>query len=955
MSAEKIVYTTCTRNCPNTCGLHAVVKRSPAGERLVKLEGAPEHPYTRGYACMKTARYVRRVYDPERVLHPLVRRDGLLRRASWEEALDGIALRMQKIIAADGPEAVFYYQGFGERTALKLLNRLFFNLLGGVTFLRGTVCGGTGQASQNLDVGERVSHDPLDHYNSKSMILWGRNPVSTNISLCAVMADIRKRGGRVALIDPVRTRTAAQTDRHIAPRPGSDAFLALDVAGRILRSGKADLDFMRAHTEGCDDYLTLVGRFTTEELEHYHDVPRADAEFLANLLLHCKPTSILLGWGLHRHEYAHYAVRAVDALGALAGILGVPGGGVSQGFEEYGPYDPQYWGDRLNPPRRSILMPAVGREILAARNPPVRMIVVTASNPVCMAPDSACVAEAFRRTESVVYIGHFLDDTADCASIILPATTFLEEEDVAAGYGHNYAGGVNRAIRPLGECRSEFDIFQDLARRFPFASDYCRPLEERLHDICAPLLAQGCRLEDLKRGPFRLDAPMVPYSGGLFPTPSGKFRCLTDLDPSFMDLPPKATGRRAEERPGRWVDRSSDAPETAGRRPEGQTGGPGPRPGRDAEDYPYVLMSVAPHAFLCSERTSREHASLPPAALSRAEAERLGLRDGDPIRLENRAGSVTARLTVVEGQRRDIVVVERGGWMQCGHGLNRLTPPIPSRVGNGTPYYDARVAVRAFSEDGSAPLRLLVLENHGEAPGGAFCKALERRGALTDVLRPQKDTLPADSGAYAGLVVLGGPQDAYDDAASPYFRAETALMRAFDAAGKPVAGICLGAQLLARAHGGTVAPMEFPEFGFTRLSVTPAGRDDPVLGGDTSLPLLMEYHRDAFTLPPDGVLLVRGETCENQMFRVGACSYGFQFHLEAEAGTLAAWIREVRDGRSYISATWKALSGAGLPEAWLEDLPVLSRNSVLFCERAACNWLKLAGGARPQLLRTCGL
>ncbi|MDR3176812.1 MAG: molybdopterin-dependent oxidoreductase [Desulfovibrio sp.] len=902
MAATKTVYTTCTRNCPNTCGLHAVVERSPAGERLIKLVGAPEHPYTRGHACMKTARYVRRVYDPERVRRPLIRKDGLWKRASWEEVLDRIALRMQKIVAEDGPEAVFYYQGFGERTGLKLLNRLFFNHLGGATFLRGTVCGGTGQASQNLDVGERVSHDPLDHYNSNSMILWGRNPVSTNISLCAVIADIRKRGGKVALVDPVPTRTAALADRHIAPRPGSDAFLALDLAGRILQSGKADLDFMRAHTEGCDGYLALVKRFSREQLERYHDVPREDADFLADMLLHHKPTSVLLGWGLHRHEHAHYAIRAIDALGALAGILGVPGGGVSQGFEEYGPYDQQYWGDHLNPPRRSFLMPAVGKEILAARNPPVRMIVVGASNPVCMAPDSAGVAEALRRTELVVYIGHFLDDTAECSSIFLPATTFLEEDDVVASYGHNYVGGVNRAIEPLGECRSEFDIFQDLARRFPFSPAYCRPLADWLRDVCAPMLAQGCRLEDLKRGPFRLNAPMVPYSGGIFPTPSGKFRCLTDLDTSFM--------RR-----------------------------------QDAE-HAYFLLSVAPHAFLCSERNAREHSPLPPAGLSQAEAERLGLRDGDLVRLENGAGSVTAKLTVVEGQRPDIVVVERGGWIKCGHGLNLLTSPVPSRVGDGTPYYDARVAVRPFSEDGGAPLRLLVLENHEVAPGGVFCKTLARQGALLDVLHPQHEALPADSGDYAALVALGGPQDAYDDAASPFLRAEMDLMRAFAAAGKPVAGICLGAQLLARAHGGAVAPMEFPEFGFTRLSLTPEGREDPVLGLRASLPLLMEYHQDAFTLPPGGVLLVRGEACANQMFRVGACSYGFQFHLEAEAGTMEEWIREMREGRSYVYAKLKdRLDGSRL-DAWLEDLPALSGDSALFGARIAENWLKLACAGR---------
>ncbi|MDR2800886.1 MAG: type 1 glutamine amidotransferase, partial [Desulfovibrio sp.] len=161
------------------------------------------------------------------------------------------------------------------------------------------------------------------------------------------------------------------------------------------------------------------------------------------------------------------------------------------------------------------------------------------------------------------------------------------------------------------------------------------------------------------------------------------------------------------------------------------------------------------------------------------------------------------------------------------------------------------------------------------------------------------------------------------------------------AAGKPVAGICLGAQLLARAHGGTVAPMEFPEFGFTRLSVTPEGRDDPVLGKDASLPLFMEYHQDAFTLPPGGLLLVRGEACANQMFRVGR-SYGFQFHLEAEAGTMAEWIREMRAGRSYISAGGKARFNADKLDAWLKDLPALSGDSALSCARMAENWLRLA-------------
>ena len=189
MSGKRVIFTTCTRDCPNACGLAAQVEDG----RLTRLSGHPDHPLTRGVACVKAARYVKRVYDPERVTHPLIRRESGWERATWDEALDLVAERLKTTIAESGAEAVLYYQGYGERTGLKLLNKYFFNLLGGVTFTRGSLCGGCGQASQNLDFGVRVSHDPLDHENSKAMILWARNPVSTNISLTGVARRIRDR------------------------------------------------------------------------------------------------------------------------------------------------------------------------------------------------------------------------------------------------------------------------------------------------------------------------------------------------------------------------------------------------------------------------------------------------------------------------------------------------------------------------------------------------------------------------------------------------------------------------------------------------------------------------------------------------------------------------------------------------------------------------------------------
>ena len=474
--SKKTVVTTCTRDCPNTCGLVVTVEDG----RLTRLAGDPDHPLTRGAACAKTGAYVRRVYSPERVTTPLIRRSGEWETATWDEALDLIAGTMQRIKAESGPEAVLYYQGYGERTALKLLHRYFFNLFGGATTLRGSLCGGAGQGAQNLDFGERVSHDPLDHLNSKSVILWARNPDTTNISLVPIIREVKRRGGKVLAIDPARTRSVALADHHIRPRPGGDGYLAMAAAKRILAAGAEDRTFIEAHAAGFDAYRAILDRYAEAELCALAGVPEEDCRILADLLMEHRPTATLLGWGLHRHEHAHHMIRPIDALGAISGNIGVPGGGVSQGFEEYAPYDPQWWGDHLHPDHRTLLIPKVGEEILNARDPEIRMIFVTAGNPLCMAPNSARVAEAFRRMEMVVYSGHFLDDTADAADVFLPATTFLEEDDVVAGYGHNYAGPVNRAIEPVGQCRSEFRMFQELAARFSFADEYRRSVDDWL-------------------------------------------------------------------------------------------------------------------------------------------------------------------------------------------------------------------------------------------------------------------------------------------------------------------------------------------------------------------------------------------------------------------------------------------------------------------------------------------
>ena len=640
--AKREIITTCTRDCPGCCGLLAVAE----GGKVVALKGNPDHPLNQGQACAKASRYLSRVYSPERVLRPMRRKHGVWREVSWDQALDEWAGRIKDVVGQSGPEAILHYQGYGERTALKLLNARFFAHLGGATTLAGTLCSGTAFAAMAEDFGERISHDPLDLENSQTVILWGRNPVVTQFNIVGLLHRVRQRGGQIWLVDPAATESLALGHRHIQIAPGADVYLALGAAKVILGRGLADEKFIQENSKGFAAFKALLDDFNLPDLAHAAGVAEKDLEDLAQIMVQGSPTAILLGWGLHRHYLAHQGVRAMDALSALSGNVGRPGGGVSQGFEEYGPYDQSVWGQDLHPSRRQLLMPRIGAQILAAAAPPIRMIVVSAANPACMAPDSATVAQAFGRAEFVVHLGHFQDDTADLADLFLPCATFLEETDIVAAYGHNYLGPVNQAMAPLGLCRSQFDIYQDLAGRFPFASSYQKPLGQWLEIICRPFLAKGFSLDEIMAGPVRdPKAPMCPWRDKIFATPSGKFRFMGELK---APVPPDPA-------------------------------------------YPLALLTTGSPKHLCSELTLAEHDPLPEARVHPDTAQALGLMDRSRAFLESPQGRVLALVRHDPGQRPDVCLCRRGGWVKAGHGLNRLIPDTVSALGAGTPFYQARV------------------------------------------------------------------------------------------------------------------------------------------------------------------------------------------------------------------------------------------------------------------------
>ncbi len=647
------IITTCTRDCPNTCGLIAEVENG----RVTALHGNPQHPVSRGFACRKCRDFVARAASPERILTPLRRQGNSWSEISWDAALDEIAERMLAIREQTGPEAILYYRGFAQRTALKLIGERLFNRFGGVTGLAGTLCGGTGQASQDLDFGTRISHDPLDYNHSRSLILWGRNPVVTGPALARLAADLRRRGGTVVLIDPVSSESRPLADLFIQPKPGSDAFLAMATAKLILQQEREDRTFLDQHSEGFDKYQQILDGFSMPELCRRCDVPQEQVAKLADLLTEQGPTAITLGWGMHRYEYAHLALRTIDALGAIAGTIGISGGGVSQGFDEYAPFAMDLTGDSWHPERRRLLMPRIGAEILEARDPQIEMIFVTAGNPAAMAPNTALVRQAFEQTPFVVVSGLFLDDTASMADIFLPSTTFLEEDDFVGSYGHSYVGPVNRAALPPGDCRSDFDIFCSLAQRFDFADEFRLSGAEWHQHLLAPVLAQGLDLNALRLGPVRLaDVPAVPYLDRRFPTPSGKFRFLQAFDKPQAPVDPT---------------------------------------------HPLTLLSTAPPQWLCSEMTPADQQRPVELRLHPETAAAAGLREGNLAWVENEQGRVCGRVRLAQTERRDTLVFPRGKWLASGSSVNQLTGDAVSKVGSGASYYDTRVLIYPADESSS--------------------------------------------------------------------------------------------------------------------------------------------------------------------------------------------------------------------------------------------------------------
>jgi anaerobic selenocysteine-containing dehydrogenase len=698
----RTIRAACPHDCPDTCAMLVTVE----GDKAVEIKGDADHPNTAGVLCTKVSRYLERTYHPERLLHPMKRTgpkgSGQFERISWDEALSSIADRL-KTEAAKDPRAIlpYSYAGTmgvvqGESMAMRFFNRL------GASMLDRTICSSAGSTGYRYTIGAKIGTDTEQFDNAKLIIIWGGNPIGSNLHFWMKAQEAKRRGAVLVAIDPYRSLTAEKCQHHIAPLPGTDSALALGIMHILVRDDLLDHDYIAQYTLGFDQLKQRVAEWDVERVADTCGISVDELEMLAHLYgttaQQGAPVAIRLNYGVQRSHGGGMAVRNITCLPALVGAWRHPAGGVLLSSGDSFPKQtnllerPDLIPTDSSRPNRTINMSTIGDDLLRAASPEfgpkLSTLIVYNANPVAVAPESAKVMRGFAREDLfTVVLEHFKTDTADYADILLPATTQLEHVDVHATYGHLYIVANNAAIKPLGEAKPNSEIFRLLAAKMGFSEPCFSDSDDDLAGQAfnpTSETAPGYDWEKVKQaGWIKLRMPPAPFAKGGFPTPSGKceFYCermkQDGLDPLPAYIPP--------------YESLASAPELAQR-------------------FPLAMISPPQRNFLNTSfvnvKSLRDTEGEPHLEMHPEDAHTRRITNGEMVRAFNQRGEMQLKVRVTDAARRGLVVAPSIWWKKLApdhKNANELTSQRLTDMGRAPTFYDVLVEVEKLDNALTAP------------------------------------------------------------------------------------------------------------------------------------------------------------------------------------------------------------------------------------------------------------
>ena len=676
----EIRHSVCALDCPDACGLLVHIEDG----RATRLRGDPAHPVTRGFLCGKVAQYLEREYSPGRLLYPQKRvgakGEGRFARISWDEALDTIVQRLTAVANQYGTESILPYSYAGTMGLLNGsgMDRRFFHRLGASRLDR-TICSSTGIAALTATQGLRYATEPEQFSNAKLIVAWGANIHGTNVHLWPFIVEARRKGAKLVVIDPVRTRTAALADRHFTINPGSDLALALGLIHVIVGEKLHDADYVARYTHGFDELAALARKYDPDRVAALTGIASDDIVQLAREYATTRPAVIRVNYGVQRSEHGGAAVRAIAALPALIGSWKEPGGGLQLStahafhFNSAALEMPELQErSALRREARIVNMSELGKALTELAAPPVKAMVVYNSNPAAIAPNQNRVLAGMRRDDLfTVVLEQFQTDTADYADILLPSTTFLEHTDIYRAYGHYYLQLARPALDPPGEARSNVEVFRDLALRMGFDDQCFRDSEDimirSLLGSGHPFLV-GITLDRLEREhSIRLNisepgTPFLPFAEGGFGTPSGK----CEFGAESLDYTPPAESR--------FGDKSL------------------------RQRYPLELISSKNDDSMNSTFGNRPQVDAATALLhlNQVDAKTRSIQSGDRVRVFNDRGSLMLRADVDGVVQPGVARAPSVRWNKSaedGANINVLTSERLTDMGGGPTFYSCLVEV----------------------------------------------------------------------------------------------------------------------------------------------------------------------------------------------------------------------------------------------------------------------
>lgn len=687
---KKQVFSSCPRNCYDTCSIVTTVE-----DGTIKfVTGNMNNTYTNGRLCVKGYTYPNYVYSPDRIKYPMRQKErgsGKWERISWDEAYDIIAKKILEIKKEYGttlPIALNKYSG-----NFNVLNNAVEGMLsswGYTTRAQGTPCWPAGIDSQTFDFGAAVANDPEVMVKAKYLIIWGANPAWTSVHSMSIIERAKENGTKIVVIDPIMTDTASKADEYIGIKASTDGALALGMAKYILDHNLHDMEWMKKNSIGYEEYLNyLRNNITVEWASEKTGVPVEVIERLAREYAAAKPATIWLGYGLQRHTNGGASVRAIDALAAMTGNIGVAGGGANYAQTEcYGfnyavqsagtpPEGDKAGGDRM------LNMNNFPAQVLATNNDPeqipIKMLWVACRNPIAQDPEASVSYKAFESIDFIVTADLWFNETVKQSDIVLPVSSIFETWGLTASYWHYWVNVNEPAIEPLYESKSDLEIAMGISKRLnelePGSCTYPtdRSIEEWISNELADDFIKKFGFKTwrdiLEKGTAKVEGYEAAWSDGKFRTPSGKYEFLSETC--------AANGHHALPV---YVE-EMEVP----------------------KDRPIRLFSphwkYGLHSQFQNLEWMRSIHNEPFVEIHPALAKKKGIEDGDMVRVESEVGYVEVKAKITHTVPKDAVVIYEAWYKEQNFNANFLLKATPSDMGSyatgqaGLAFHDQFVTV----------------------------------------------------------------------------------------------------------------------------------------------------------------------------------------------------------------------------------------------------------------------